>query len=399
MFGVICLKERNYGIDIFKMFAMYLVCVLHVLGQGGVLFSVEALSVNYVVVWTLELIAYVAVNCFALASGYVGINAKFRPNKLIYLWMATVFYGVLITFVFFISGVVNIGFVDWKKALTPFLSGNYGGGYWYLTAYAVTFLLVPFYNYLLNNFEKKKLAYLVAILFVLFSVIPAVKQQDYFLLKDGYSYAWISVLYIIGGYIGKYKPFEKLKTRTVCLLCFLSFFIVSFGHNLLNWYIVNIKNADISGQADALTSIYGKDGRFLKAGIFLNYTFPATLISAVILLELFSRIKVKNGFLKSKLVSFVPLVFFVYIIHTNRLVFDNILAGLFESYAKLNPVLLVLAVLGTALAIFVICIMIDMLRFELFKLIKVDKLCLFVENRLRSFWNKLFEKKSLTENE
>ena len=190
------MKERNYGIDIFKMFAMYLVCVLHVLGQGGVIYTVEPVSVNYVISWSLELIAYVAVNCFALASGYVGFKAKFRPNKLINLWIAVVFYGVLFTLLFSLTGAVNVGFSDWKMAFTPFLSGNYGGGYWYFTAYAVTFLLMPFYNYILNNLDKKRLTYLVIVLFVLFSVVPAIKQADYFLLKDGYSYVWISVLYL-----------------------------------------------------------------------------------------------------------------------------------------------------------------------------------------------------------
>ena len=71
-----------------------------------------------------------------------------------------------------------------------------------------------------------------------------------------------------------------------------------------------------------------------------------------------------------------------------------ILPDLFESYAELNPALMILAVLGTALAIFIICIMIDMLRFELFKLCRVDKLCEFIEKKMRAFWNKLFERKS-----
>lgn len=387
------MKERNYGIDVFKMFAMYLVCVLHVLGQGGVIVATEPLSANYAFSWSLELIAYVAVNCFALASGYVGINAKFRPNKLINLWLATVFYGVIITLVFPLTGAVNVGFDDYKLALSPFLSGNYGSGYWYFTAYAVTFMLMPFYNYVLTTLDKKKLAYLILILVILFSVIPAIKQVDYFLTKNGYSYVWISVLYLIGGYIRKFKPFETVKTRTIVLLCVITYSIVCVGHYALNWYIVTHKHEDISRQADVLSTMIGKDSNFIKPGLFANYTFPTTLIAAVLLLLLFSRIRIKKELFKARLTSYMPLVFFVYIIHTNHLVFENVLAGLFEGYAKLNPVLLVIAVLGTALAIFVICIMIDMLRFELFKLIKVDKLCVFIENKLRAFWNGIFEKK------
>lgn len=381
------------------MFAMYLVCVLHVLGQGGILSSVNNLSVNYAVAWSLELIAFVAVNCFALASGYVGFNAKFKPNKIFYLWTVTVFYGVLITFVFFVTSISHIGFVDWKNSFTPFLSGNFGGGYWYFTAYVVTFLLMPFYNYLINNVEREKIVYLIIILFILFSLIPAIKQNDYFSTNNGYSYVWISILYLIGGYIGKYKLFKNVKTYKLLFLITLTFIFVCLCNYILNWYIVNYLHQDIRSQADVLSNPYGKDANYLKAGMFANYTFPTTLLAAIILLLLFSRINIKNNFAKSKISSFTPLVFSVYLIHTNKLVFENILSGLFESYATLNPVLLALAVLGTALAIFVICIMIDMLRFELFKLLKVDKLCILIENKLRICWNRLFEKKSMIENE
>lgn len=31
------MKERNYGIDLLRLVLMYMVCILHTLGQGGVL--------------------------------------------------------------------------------------------------------------------------------------------------------------------------------------------------------------------------------------------------------------------------------------------------------------------------------------------------------------------------
>ena len=31
------MTERNYGIDLFRMLAMFMVAILHVLGQGGIL--------------------------------------------------------------------------------------------------------------------------------------------------------------------------------------------------------------------------------------------------------------------------------------------------------------------------------------------------------------------------
>ena len=76
-------NERKYGIDLLRMIAMFMVVILHVLGQGGILNTVSSLSLNYEIAWFLEISAYCAVNCYALISGYVGINSKFKFTNII----------------------------------------------------------------------------------------------------------------------------------------------------------------------------------------------------------------------------------------------------------------------------------------------------------------------------
>jgi hypothetical protein len=387
------MKERNYGIDIFKMFAMYLVCVLHVLGQGGVVISTEKFSANYVVAWGLTLFAYTSVNCFALASGYVGYKAKFRPRKIIELYFIVLFYGIVFLALFSAADKNNFGFNNVLQAVFPSFSNTNPLYYWYFTAYAIMFMLMPFFNYVINKLERKKHAFLIVILLSLYCIIPAVMGTDYFHTTNGYSYLWLSALFIVGAYISKYKLFENVKTYKILIALALSLIITVSAHVLLNLYYTNVAEVNIDAQAEVLSNQFGIYSNFMRPSMFANYTFPTTVINSILLLAVFSKIKLKNKFLQNRVVSLVPLVFSVYIIHTNKFIFEQIIASLFEGYAKLNPVFLVLAVLGTALAIFVICIMIDMLRFELFKLIKVDKLCLFIENKLRAFWNRLFEKK------
>ena len=43
--------KRNYGIDILKILSMFMVVVLHVLGQGGVLKHALDLTLNDTVAW------------------------------------------------------------------------------------------------------------------------------------------------------------------------------------------------------------------------------------------------------------------------------------------------------------------------------------------------------------
>lgn len=394
LFGVIFLRERNYGIDLFKMFAMYLVCVLHVLGQGGVVVNTEKLTVNYIVSWGLTLIAYTSVNCFALASGYVSYKSKFKPRRVIELYLIVFFYGIVFLTIF---SAINKDYLDLNNillTLIPSVNKQNPLYYWYFTAYLILFMVMPFYNYIINSFEKKKLAYLIFILLMMYSIIPALLNMDYFHTINGYSYLWISTLYFIGAYASKYKIFEKIKASKLFVLFLISVFITVGGHVLVNWYLNKYSQVDIDSQAIVLSNQYGIYSNYMRTSMFANYTFPTTLINSFLLFGLFSKIKVKRPAIQSKIVAFIPLIFSVYIIHTNKFVFEQIISSLFEGYASFNPVLLVLAVLGTALAIFIICIMIDMLRFELFKLCRVDKLCEFVEKKMRAFWNKLFERKS-----
>lgn len=126
--------------------------------------------------------------------------------------------------------------------------------------------------------------------------------------------------------------------------------------------------------------------------MFANYTFPTIVLNAVLLLLLFSRIDIRNTKAQEKIKEFSALNFSVYLIHTNKLVFENIISGLFESVGKLNPIIMILAVIGLAMLIYVICIMIDMVRYELFKLFKINSLCELTVQKFSLFARKIYEK-------
>ena len=82
-------QERNYGIDLLRVLATYMVLVLHVMGQGGIVWTIDGSSNNYIVAWLLELLAFCAVNCYALISGYVGLYKKFKLNTTFLYYLST----------------------------------------------------------------------------------------------------------------------------------------------------------------------------------------------------------------------------------------------------------------------------------------------------------------------
>lgn len=163
----ICNNEgRNYGVDLLRIFSMFMIVVLHVLGHGKLLTSVNEGSSKYLLLWFLETMAYCAVNCYGLISGYVGYGKKFKLSNLFNLWIEVIFYNVTIAilFKFFNS---NIGL----KKIVPSLFPLTLNAYWYFSAYFIMFFFTPFFQYLIDRLSKRKSSILVGCIVLLASIM------------------------------------------------------------------------------------------------------------------------------------------------------------------------------------------------------------------------------------
>ena len=154
------MEQRNRGIDLLRMTAMWMVVILHILNKGGVLAAAAPLSAGQGTARLLETAAYCAVNCFGLISGYVGVQRRFRYSGALALWLRVAFYTLGITAVFacLMPGSVNGDRV--LRAFFPVLFRQY----WYVTAYFGMCLFIPFFNLLLNRLSKGQLRLLALIL-------------------------------------------------------------------------------------------------------------------------------------------------------------------------------------------------------------------------------------------
>ena len=91
------MEQRNRGIDLLRMTAMWMVVILHILNKGGVLAAAAPLSAGQGTARLLETAAYCAVNCYGLISGYVGVQRCFRYSGALALWLRVAFYTLGIT--------------------------------------------------------------------------------------------------------------------------------------------------------------------------------------------------------------------------------------------------------------------------------------------------------------
>ena len=107
---------------------------------------------------------------------------------------------------------------------------------------------------------------------------------------------------------------------------------------------------------------------------FVQYTSPTIVLVAIALLIICS--KQTFGTLGIKMIGIVaPASLGVYLIHVNMFVWEHVLADMFVSYVNFNCIFMVLLILLSALGIYAVCTVIELIRIRLFKLAKVDKLC------------------------
>ena len=363
-------SSRNYGVDLLKIVSMFMVVVLHVLGVGGVLGGSAALSLNYEISWLLETGAYCAVNCFALASGFVMVNAVFKYHRIFALWLQVAFISCIIVCLFqvFQPDAAGLDSYSLLRALRPISLNRY----WYFTAYFAMFFFIPFFNHLLQTLSRRSMLRLIITLVIIFSVLPTLFNKDTFLTQNGYSVLWLSALYLMGGYCKKYSVAEKYQSWKA-LLIYAAAVLATWGSRFL---------------FRALSPALPEELR--NVNLLVNYTSPTMLLAAFGLLLLFANMSLKNNFIKWLIRFLAPLSFSVYIIHTNPLVWNNILQGRFASYANGSAIELIGFVLIAAVAIYLICSLIDWVRLLLFRLFKVDWICKVLTNKVYMLFSKLF---------
>lgn len=333
------MTQRNYGIDLLRLVLMFMVGVLHTLGQGGILQMSPKVGGEHL--WLIEIIAYCAVDGFALISGYVSQNKAPNYVRLVAMWMQVFFYSFIIPLILMSLGVGKLSLIEMIKNFLPLTFGRY----WYFNAYVVLYLSLPLLNKFLFSLDKEKGEKWLIGLIVLFSIIGLV--NDSFKTDHGYSPIWIIVLYLVGHLIRKVDLFSRWKNFYLLLLaCFGT--LVTF----------------------AFHTIIGVDR-------LMSYLSPTIMLNAIVLVIVFSRIKIHNSHVLRKL---SPLAFGIYLFQLSPIVWDTVLKNRFTFVATEGFLQSLVWVLLFSSLIFISGLIVEWLRTILFKLLKLNKLSvLFVK--------------------
>lgn len=147
------------------------------------------------------------VNCFVLISGYFLINGRFKSQRFIRLLIETIFYCFVITAGFAIFDP-NVGIGDFAKSLFPF--GPHRYSYWFINKFLALMLLQPFISRMVTALSKRQYQVLLGAMYMINSEL-VMGFPFSCIFDNGWSLPWMITVFLTGGYIRLYNPFEGFR--------------------------------------------------------------------------------------------------------------------------------------------------------------------------------------------
>ena len=128
----------------------------------------------------------------------------------------------------------------------------------------------------------------------------------------------------------------------------------------------------------------------IKKDLFIDYLSPTILIQAISLILLFSKLNIKNKWVIKIISFFTPLTFNITLIHLRLFMEDiPIIKNFFGWINGLKPSFIFFKIYSIGIIIYIICGFIDYIRLLLFSLLKIKKICIFIEDKYPLLINKI----------
>ena len=358
------IKIRNPAVDLLRLISMYGIVINHILYFGNGMGKYQKYQRQLKL---LHIILFFHNNSFSLISGIVGYKTN-KYSNLLYLWLSTVFYSV--------GSHVYYKYIKHKSDIDNDISVNFFPviyrRYWYITAYFGMYLFLPIVNKGISILTKSELKLVVISTIGIFAFWRDLKNitKDNFQLNGGGCSLWLMTLFVVGAYIGKYK--SNLSIRKKIILCMVCIFFY-YSSTLLYYKSINNK-------LNFGSSYYGrKVVEKLKIILTERYDSILKIVQSISVTLFFLQLKY-NKYLSKIIIFLGQRAIGIYLFHSNKLVNKYFVGNLFKndpSNLSLNAAIKV--VLLKALKVCMMGIGIEYIRYLLFNILRIRKICIFLE--------------------
>lgn len=311
--------------------------------------SGRALNSYYALSWLIEIICFCAVDGYALISGYNARKKELNYSKLIQMWFQVVFYSFVLTL------ILRIVKLDTETDLGVFILSLLPVSsceYWYFSAYFPLAILSPFIVKGLDKIEDDDLKKIFVFIVLIFTFSGLL--YDCYVIAKGYSFVWLTLLYVLGYIIKRLDMFAKWSSKKL-LLCSILMILTTWSALMI---LDNVR--------------------------LISYISPTILFNAIFLLILFSRFKLEK--IKPLIKYIAPVTFGIYLFQNNRVVWNKMKnAFLFVNNKSIFEA--IACTLCIALAIFILGLIVERVRIRIFKMLRIEKLSSYINEKILKIIN------------
>lgn len=296
-------KERESGIELYKVIAIFLIVLSHVIqtltepnyvlgiGEGTFInIATATTNLNVLLLAVFRICGALGNNMFFICSAWFLVNSKKMSLKKVVHMILDVWIINMIVLIALRSIGVQLQISDTVKTFFPTTFANN----WYITCYLLFYMIHPFLNRMIEQLSINEHLALTSFLFVIYFIIPVLPLEEINLFFANEFVIFLAT-YVIVSFIKIYKNewTEKLKTNK----CILFVSVIS--------YIVLILCVDFLG---------------LRTNYFLNrlvrWNMNNSLFMFLIAFSSFNIMK-KKEFINRTINYLSSLSLLVYIFHEN----------------------------------------------------------------------------------
>ena len=121
----------------------------------------------------------------------------------------------------------------------------------------------------------------------------------------------------------------------------------------------------------------------------IDYCSPSEVIISFSIIMIFSNINIQNKLLIKMISFFAPLTYGVYLIHNHLLVRNYIIKNKFQWLIKRKIYNFFIIEIMYSFAVFLICSLIDFIRFLIFNTLKIRQKTIIIVKSIRNFADKI----------
>ena len=315
--------KRESNFELLRIVAMMMVLLVHCnyFSIGKVTpEDISAAPLDSFVKAFAEQLCIVCVNVFVLISGWFGIRPSLKGiTSFLY---QILFYHILISCV-----LLTVDDAASPKLLFSFI---FQDSYWFIQAYLILYCLSPTLNPFIEKSPVRQYLMVLATFFLLEFAFGWASNANGASFRSGYSAVSFVGLYLLAGFLRRYKKWHRKLSASKSFLLYILFTIIP-------------------------VSIYFLTKNYMQ---MLSYCSPFVIAASVFFFLTFQKMKLSSQFINSLGTS----AFAIFLIHLHPYLCEHYRSSMLWAYELLGGGFYLVACIVFAICFGLLCMSIDKLR-------------------------------------